>query len=111
MLDRIVTLSIQGEGGRNEYGEWEESRLVEHRIWATRMDKSLEDIENEGGTRNIARRDFRVRWFSDLATALPSSISVTEGGQTFDVENITEESEGHGRRRFMVLECVAEVAA
>ena len=109
-LDRIIDIEIKAEGDRDDTGEFLPGMTTTSRVWATRMDRSLEDIEQEGGTRNIARRDYRVRWRSDIAGALPTNVTIADGAQVFQVSNLTEEEEAHGRRRFMVLECVGEAA-
>ena len=110
--DRLITVSITGEGMRDQYGEFVPGTATTSRVWAGREDKALEDIEQEGGSRNVARRNYRLRWRSDLAATVPTNITITDDSQqTFQVSNIVEETEGHGRRRFMVLEVTAEVAA
>ena len=110
-LDRIVTLTITGEGTRNQYGEFVPGKATTSRVWAERDDKSLENVVESGGARGISERAYKVRWRSDLASTLPTNISIRDGTQLFQVSNVTEEEEGHGRRRFMVLEVTAEVAA
>ena len=110
-LDRIIDLNIQDEGDRDDTGEFVPGEVTSSRVWAERDDKALEDIEQEGGSRNVARRNYRLRWRSDLAATVPTNITIMDGSQVFQVSNIVEEEEGYGRRRFMVLEVTAEVAA
>ena len=109
--DRLITVNVTGEGTLNQYGEFVPGKATTSRVWAGREDKALEDIEQEGGSRNVARHNYRLRWRSDLAATVPTNITIMDGSQTFQVSNIVEETEGHGRRRFMVLEVTAEVAA
>ena len=109
-LDRIVTLNIQAEGDRDDTGEFVPGKATTSRVWATRDDRSLENVIEAGGDRGIAERAYKVRWRSDLASTLPTNISVQDGTQSFQVSNIVEETEGHDRRRYMVLECTGEAS-
>ena len=87
-------------------GRWVPGATMEHSIWATRMDKTLDNIVESGGSRSIAERSYLVRWRGDLATAVPETVTVTDKGQAFNVANIVEVEER--RRRFMTLEVTAE---
>ena len=107
-LDRIVTVSIQTPGMRNEVGRYVPGQTVENRVWATRKDKSLADIDESGGSRSIAEREYQVRWRADLAETIPENITVTDAGQQFNIVNIRETSDER-RRRFMTLEVTAEI--
>ena len=77
-LDRIITVRVQAEGMRNEHGEFVEGAVTPIRVWASRRDRDLTDIAEEGGTRGEARRDWRIRWRADLAGAATSSLAVED---------------------------------
>lgn len=106
--DRVITLRIRESGTRNDYGEYVPGQVTEHRAWATRIDKSLEDIATEGGQSNEIRRTFRIRWRRDIVDAAAGfldRLAVVENGQEFNVENLVEVEDG--RRRFLDIEAVA----
>ena len=103
-VDRLITVSVEQPGSRNMYGEYVEGETAEHRVWAGRFDRDLEDIESEGGTRNETRRDWRIRWRADIANVTDlTTVSVVDGGQTFNVQNLQEETgrDGRTRRRWL----------
>ena len=107
-LDRVITINVQGEGQRVE-GKWVDGAVTPYRVWASRRDISQTDIAAEDGDRDVTRRDFRIRWRSEFADALVSSLTVIEGGQTFNVLNLMELSAKKGgavpvRRRFLYLQ-------
>ena len=108
-LDRIIRLTVETAGGRNEFGEFVPGVVTfQGNVWATRRDRTLEDVEQEGGTLNLARRDYRVRWMASLAAAVPDQVTVAEGNLTFNVENIVEVEDA--RRRFIDLQAIAEAS-
>ena len=104
-LDRLVEVNIEAPGTRNQYGEHVPGAVQTFRRWTTRMAKTKEDVEQEGGTYNLVRRTYRVRWFRELANAAPSQVTLVDGPLEFNVEKIVE-PEG-SRRRFLDLEGVA----
>ena len=110
-LDRIIDIEIQAEGERDDTGEYVPGMTATSRVWAERDDKSLENVVESGGARGISERAYKVRWRSDLASTLPTNISIRDGSQSFLVSNVTEEEEGYGRRRFMVLEVTGELSS
>ena len=109
-LDRIIDIEIKAEGDRDDTGVYAPGKATTSRVWAERDDKSLENVIESGGDRGIAERAYKVRWRSDLASTLPTNISIRDGSQSFQVSNVTEEEEGYGRRRFMVLEVTGEAS-
>ena len=109
-LDRIIDIEIKAEGDRDDTGVFLPGMTATSRVWAERDDKSLENVVESGGDRGIAERGYKVRWRSDLASTLPTNITIQDGAQVFQVSNVTEDSEGHGRRRFMVLEVTGEAS-
>ena len=104
-LDRVITINVAGVGQRVE-GRFVPGEVESFRCWASRKDISQVDIESEGGTRDETRRDFRIRWRSEIADALASNLSVIEGEQTFNVLNVIEVSgkADPARRRFLYLQ-------
>ena len=106
-LDRRITIKIAQEGSRDNTGVYVPGPTTDYPVWATRRDRSLEDIESEGGTRNFARRDYRVRWFSALASTSASLVSVLDSGDTLDCENLAEVEDT--RRRYIDLQAQGEI--
>ena len=109
--DRIISVAITSPGMRNQFGEYVEGTTASIRTYATRRDRSAEDIATEGGMRNETRRDWRIRWDSRIASAPVSMLSIVDGGQTFNALNMTEVTrQGRGqadlRRRFLDLQGV-----
>ena len=104
-LDRRITVSVQAEGDYNDFGEFVEGATTALDVWAMRMDKTLSDVEEAGGTRDQANRAWRVRWRPEIANAAASMVSVTDGALVFNVENIIEPARTE-RRRFLEIEGV-----
>ena len=106
-LDRVITLGIETAGYRDDNGRWVPGAVTPYPVWATRQDKTLDYIVESGGDRSIAERSYILRWRADLAAAVPSMITITDEARGFTVVNILETEQR--RRRFMILECTAEV--
>ena len=106
-LDRRITLEVQAEGSYVD-GEYVAGAATTHELWASRMDASLEDIDEAGGSRDETLRSWRVRWIEPLASAENvSRITVIEDGARFAVVNVSEETnQGRTRRRWMLVEGV-----
>ncbi len=109
--DRIITVTVSTEGTRDNQGNYVPGQVTAVGVWASRRDRSAEDIEQEGGTRDETRRDWRIRWDSRIADVPVSRISVVDGGQTFNVLNMTEvtrqrRNEANLRRRWLDLQGV-----
>ena len=105
--DRLITVTLTTEGMRNEFGVYVPGVVTAYRMWATRMDKSQEDIEQEGGLSDSTRRDWRVRWFPLLSSTPASRVSVIDDGVTFDAINKVEVTGRPGqsvRRRFIDIQ-------
>ena len=108
-IDRRITIKIQEEAQRNRYGELEPGVTNYYPVWAGRFDKTLEDIAGEAGIRSEIRRNWRVRWFRELAMITDlERVTVEDEGLEFDVENVIEETgkDGRTRHRWMTVEGV-----
>ena len=105
--DRLITINAGTPGHRNDQGVWVPGTTITFRVWATRKDRSLFDSAEEGGARNETRRDWRIRWRSDVATLSLDTMKVTDGVVIFDVLNMIElTDDGRSRRRFLELQGV-----
>ena len=110
--DRQIIVSVQATGSRDEHGEYVPGPSTDIRTWASKRDRSAEDVATEGGQRGETRRDWRVRWDSRIVATLVSLLSVTDDGQIFNVLNVVEPTrQGRGqadlRRRFLDLQGVS----
>ena len=110
--DRRITINVTSEGHRNDFGEWVEGEVTPIGMWASRRDKSLTDIATEGGTRDQARRTWRIRWDSRIASSPTSLLEVEDGAICFSIANMVEVTQRRGapdlRRRFLDLEGLHE---
>ena len=109
--DRLITVNVTGEGMRNQFGVFVPGTTTPLKVWASRWDRSQEDIEQEGGGADSTRRDWRIRWRSDVAEIPVSRLGVVDGAQTFEVINMVEVTrQGRNRadlrRRFLDLQGV-----
>ena len=106
--DRLITVTLTTEGMRNQVGVYVPGTVTTVRTWATRMDKSQEDIEQEGGIADSTRRDWRIRWDSRLADRPISQMAIVDGPTTFNVLNMIEVTGRRGelRRRWLEIEGV-----
>ena len=107
-LDRLIELS-RVSSTRNEHGESVETVTALGTVWATRIDATLSDVEEEGGTRGELRRDFRIRWRHDVAAlTAPNQIRVTENNVVFNSQRVAEDTDrGRDRNRFILIQCIA----
>ena len=109
--DRKLTINVSATGTRNEHGEFVPGDVTAISVWASRRDKSQQDIEQEGGTRTEIRRDWRIRWDRRIALTPVGQLDVVEDGLTFNVLNMIEVTrQGRGqadlRRRFLSIQGV-----
>ena len=113
-LDRLIRVISEAPGTRNQYGESVPGAVTRRLLWATRMDRTLTDIAEEGGQRTEGRRDYRIRWIPDLRHQLSVHLSLMDG--TLDdagedviwtIDNIVEVTgrDGNTRRRFLDFQC------
>ena len=109
-LDRLITIAIERPGSRNDYGEFVPGTPHTRRAWATRKDVDLEKTIAEGGTRTEGRRNWRVRWYAELAQALPDAVTVSdEHAREWAVVGLVEVE--NQRRRFIDLEAEADLTS
>ena len=113
--DRRIIVQVQAEGFRDPalQGEFVPGEIVDYPMWASRRDQTLTDIATEGGTRDQARRTWRIRWNSLIASTPTDRLGVVDGTLTFSVANMTEVTAQRGgapdlRRRFIDLEGLYE---
>ena len=106
--DRLITVTLTTEGMRNQVGVYVPGAVTTVRTWATRMDKSQEDKEQEGGILDVTRRNWRIRWDSRLADMPISQMAIVDGPTTFNVLNMIEVTGRRGelRRRWLEIEGV-----
>ena len=114
-LDRPIVVSIRGLDDYNDAGQFVPGVAVEFPVWATVVDlTATREVRTTGGggARNQIDRIYRIRWFSELALAPPTSIEVTdELGFHFGPSLVGSVSEYVGRfsdlrRRFLDIELV-----
>ena len=109
VLDRRITINITGPDRRNQYGEFVPGLVVPFPRWATRIDKTNEDIEQAGGVLGIAERDFIVRYDYRILSASLADLSVVDGPLTLNVTNVTEAAGDRAeRRKFMRIQATGE---
>ena len=106
-LDRriIVRRSVTT---RNQYGESVET-VTDFPVWASREDASQADKETAGAVLTLAARVYVVRYRKEIADALTSELSITDGALVLDALNITEATRLGERRKFLRIEAVGEV--
>ena len=93
------------------FGEYVAGSTTAIAVWASKRDKSQEDIEQEGGTSTSTRRDWRIRWDRRIALTPVAMLDVVDEGLTFNVLNMVEVTrQGRGqadlRRRFLDVQGV-----
>ena len=110
-LDRPIIIGIRGAGDYNDAGQFVPGETVEYPAFATALDISVQRILETGGARLDSDRVLRVRWFSELALAPVTSVSVTdELALTYTVTAVSEYVGrfGEQRRRWLDLELSRE---
>ena len=114
-LDRPIVIGIRGIDDYNAAGQFIPGVAVLYPVWATVVDlTATRDISTSGGggARNQIDRIYRIRWFSALALAPPTSVEVTdELGFHFGPSLVGSVSEyvgkyGEQRRRWLNIELV-----
>ena len=114
-LDRPITVGIRGADDHNDAGQFVPGVVVEYPVFATVLDLTNERDILPGGARNTADRVFRVRWFSELALAPVTSVSIVadELGLPYNVGHVSEYVGRFGdlRRRWLDIEGTREPRA
>ena len=77
--DRRVMVLVSATGTRDSTGEFVDGDVTTIGLWASRRDKSQEDIVEEGGVIGSTRRDWRIRWDSRIADVPVRLIDVVDG--------------------------------
>ena len=112
--DRLITVNVYLDGVRDEHGEYVRGDPTPVRTWASIRDRDLRDIEEEGGSRAEARRDWIIRWDSRIVDFDPTLMDVVDGGRTWNVLAVAEltrqrRSEADLRRRFLTIQGVYSI--
>ena len=98
--DRRIIVHVEQPGHRNDFGEYVNGPITPLAVWATKDDRTLEDILETGGDRQSVTRKWRVRYDKRIYDSLVSLLEVEDGGLTFNVESIVEVTDqGVGRQR------------
>ena len=102
-LNRVVTLRIQHEGARNEYGEFVPGAIVDYRVWAEIANPEVFNSLGVEGSRDVRRRDFTMRWRRDVIDTPTNRLYVVdEYGRQYNVES-TNEIVDETRKRFLTI--------
>ena len=109
--DRKLTINVTTPGMRNMHGEYVPGSTTAIAVWASRRDRSAEDVATEGGARGETRRDWRIRWDGRIALTPVSQLEVMDGGVSFNILKLIEVTrQGRGqpdlRRRFLDVQGV-----
>ncbi len=106
--DRQITVNVYGPYTRNQDNEEVRGELTPIPVWASRRDRSQEDIQQEGGSLTSIRRDWRVPYDARYAETPTLLLEVVDGAFTFDVVNMIEVTRQRGqpdlRRRFVDIQ-------
>ena len=84
-LDRRITLKLSSGGSRNQYGEWQAGTVVDHAVWAQRVDAIGDTDTGPEGDRHVSIRTYRVRYRGDVADADLSDLAIEAGGIVYTV--------------------------
>ena len=100
-FDTRITILIQAEGHRNEFGEYVEGVTTEYPRWADESGAGSADLAASGGLFLTSVRTFLVRWFRELAVAPETFVDVRDNlDQQWHSESI---SLSDARKRFIVI--------
>ena len=103
-LDARITIRIRAVGTRNDRGEYVPGAATDYELWADERNAGSSDEETPHGVRIREIRNFTVRWFAELASALINNVSITHSdGSTWNALNIAHSD---ARRRFIAIECI-----
>lgn len=106
--DRRIQVNVYGPYTRDHNNEEVRGALTPIPMWASRRDKSQEDIQQEGGSLTTIRRDWRVRWDKRYIYTPTLLLEVVDEGLIYDVLNMVEvvgQRKGQDlRRRFVDIQ-------
>ena len=105
-LDRRIVVRVT-EATLSEFGEPTKT-ATDFPVWATRVDRSQEDKEQEGGVLDQPARAYRIRYRREIAEAATSELSIIDGKLTLNATNVIDAPERGERRRFIVIEATGE---
>ncbi len=112
-LDREIILTLEGRSSRDENGNYIPGLKAFLPVWASKQDKYLKQVIEEGGKRTEAMRTYRIRWLEVLQYAEADQLTVNDYSTdtvgkliVWYCLNITEHTGRNmdTRRRFMDLE-------
>ena len=106
--DRIITVNVQAEPKRNQYGETVPGPVTPLRVWASKEDIGLRDILETGGDRQEVQRRWTVRYDQRIYSSPTALLSVLDGGTTFNVQSVNEVTRQRAgladlRKRFITI--------
>ena len=110
--DRRITINVSAEGHRDQHGDYVPGAVTPIAAWASRRDVSQELKVSRDGTRDLASRDWRVRWDSRIANSPARLLKVVDEGVEFIIVNMAEVTQQRERgapelrRKFIDLEGV-----
>ena len=92
----------------DDFGRPQPPVVTDIAVWATRMDRDLERVLDEGGAIGTARRVYRVRYRRDiLAAAHTAAARVLDEGLEFTILDVVTAADSGPlaeRRRFLDLQ-------
>ena len=109
--DRLINVNLSATGARDDHGEYIPGDVTTIRTWASKRDRSQEDINAEGGERMETRRDWRIRWDSRIAVHSVALMEVVDDkGWHWNMLNMVEVTRQRGaqdlRRRYLDIQAV-----
>ena len=87
-MDRLITVNTTVVGF-NDFGEQETVRTP-YRCWARVFDLDREAQALEGSIRNTGRRDWEIRWITQIAVTPANQLEVVDDGVTWTVLSFFE---------------------
>ena len=87
-MDRIITVNVVSSGF-NMYGEQEDT-MTPYRCWARVFDLDRERQAQEGSIRDTGRRNWDIRWLTEIAAQPASGLQVVDDGVTWTVLSFFE---------------------
>ena len=99
LLNRVVTVSVEAEGTRDENGRYVPGPVTDYRVWAVQTAAGSTDYETSEGTRIAQIVRWTIRYTAEIALARTDRVTITdENGFVWDPESIAESQR---RRRYL----------